>query len=241
VTIIPAIDVRGGRCVRLVQGRFDAETVYGDDPTAMAVRWAAEGARCLHVVDLDGAVEGEPRNAAAIAAIVKAVALPVQVGGGLRDRKTIEAYLDAGAARVVLGTRAALDREFLREVCGAFPERVVVAIDAREGRVAVRGWLDATDRLALDVAREASEAGAVALLYTDIGCDGTQGGPNMEALTAVARATPTPVIASGGIASPDHVRAVARIDGVEAAIIGRALYQGTLTLREAIAAAEGAR
>jgi len=136
--IIPAIDVRGGRCVRLVQGRFDAETVYGDDPAAMAVRWAAEGARRLHVVDLDGAVEGEPRNAAAIAAIVKAVALPVQVGGGLRDRKTIEAYLDAGADRVVLGTRAALDREFLREVCGAFPGRVVVAIDAREGRVHFR-------------------------------------------------------------------------------------------------------
>lgn len=239
MTIIPAIDVRGGRCVRLVQGRFDAETVYGDDPAAMAVRWAAEGARRLHVVDLDGAVEGEPRNAAAIAAIVKAVALPVQVGGGLRDRKTIEAYLDAGAARVVLGTRAALDREFLREVCGAFPGKVVVAIDAREGRVAVRGWLDATDRAALDVAREASEAGAAALLYTDIGRDGTQGGPNLEALTAVARATPTPVIASGGIASTDHVRAVARIDGVEAAIIGRALYQGTLTLREAIDAAEG--
>lgn len=237
MTIIPAIDVRGGRCVRLVQGRFDAETVYGDDPAAMAVRWAAEGARRLHVVDLDGAVEGEPRNAAAITAIVKAVALPVQVGGGLRDRKTIEAYLDAGAARVVLGTRAALDREFLREVCGAFPGQVVVAIDAREGRVAVRGWLDATDRSALDVAREASEAGVAALLYTDIGRDGTQGGPNMEALTAVARATPTPVIASGGIASPDHVRAVARIGGVEAAIIGRALYQGTLTLREAIAAA----
>jgi len=238
VTIIPAIDVRGGRCVRLFQGRFDAETVYGDDPAAMATRWAGEGARRLHVVDLDGAAEGAPRNHAAIAAILKAVAIPVQVGGGLRDLKTIETYLEAGAARVVLGTRAALDPEFLREVCGYFPGRVVVAIDARDGRVAVNGWLEATDRAALDVAREASDAGAAALLYTDIRRDGTQQGPNLEALEAVARATPTPVIASGGISTREHVRAASRIAGVEAAVVGQALYQGTLTLREAIEAAE---
>ena len=238
MTIIPAIDVRGGRCVRLFQGRFDAETVYGDDPAAMATRWAGEGARRLHVVDLDGAAEGAPRNHAAIAAILKAVAIPVQVGGGLRDLKTIETYLEAGAARVVLGTRAALDPEFLREVCGYFPGRVVVAIDARDGRVAVNGWLEATDRAALDVAREASDAGAAALLYTDIRRDGTQQGPNLEALEAVARATPTPVIASGGISTREHVRAASRIAGVEAAVVGQALYQGTLTLREAIEAAE---
>ncbi|MBI3606792.1 MAG: 1-(5-phosphoribosyl)-5-((5-phosphoribosylamino)methylideneamino)imidazole-4-carboxamide isomerase, partial [Nitrospirae bacterium] len=163
MTIIPAIDVKGGRCVRLFQGRFDAETVYGHDPAAMATRWAAEGARRLHVVDLDGAADGAPRNEAAIAAILKAVDIPVQVGGGLRDLKTIETYLDAGAAWVVLGTRAALDPEFLREVCGYFPGRVVVAIDARDGRVAVNGWLEATDRAALDVAQEASDAGAAAL------------------------------------------------------------------------------
>lgn len=239
MTIIPAIDVRGGRCVRLFQGRFDAETVYGDDPAAMATRWAGEGARRLHVVDLDGAAEGAPRNHAAIAAILKAVAIPVQVGGGLRDLKTIETYLEAGAARVVLGTRAALDPEFLREVCGYFPGRVVVAIDARDGRVAVNGWLEATDRAALEVAREASDAGAAALLYTDIRRDGTQQGPNLEALEAVARATPTPVIASGGISTREHVRAASRIAGVEAAIVGQALYQGTLTLREATEAAEG--
>ena len=239
MTIIPAIDVRGGRCVRLFQGRFDAETVYGDDPAAMATRWAGEGARRLHVVDLDGAAEGAPRNHAAIAAILKAVAIPVQVGGGLRDLKTIETYLEAGAARVVLGTRAALDPEFLREVCGYFPGRVVVAIDARDGRVAVNGWLEATDRAVLDVAREASDAGAASLLYTDIRRDGTQQGPNLEALEAVARATPTPVIASGGISTREHVRAASRIAGVEAAIVGQALYQGTLTLREAIEAAEG--
>ena len=238
MTIIPAIDVRGGRCVRLFQGRFDAGTVYGDDPAAMATRWAGEGARRLHVVDLDGAAEGAPRNQAAIAAILKAVAIPVQVGGGLRDLKTIETYLEAGAARVVLGTRAALDPEFLREVCGYFPGRVVVAIDARDGRVAVNGWLEATDRAALDVAREASDAGAAALLYTDIRRDGTQQGPNLEALEAVARATPTPVIASGGISTREHVRATSRIAGVEAAIVGQALYQGTLTLREATEAAE---
>jgi phosphoribosylformimino-5-aminoimidazole carboxamide ribotide isomerase len=225
----------------LFQGRFDAETVYGDDPAAMATRWAGEGARRLHVVDLDGAAEGAPRNHAAIAAILKAVAIPVQVGGGLRDLKTIETYLEAGAARVVLGTRAALDPEFLREVCGYFPGRVVVAIDARDGRVAVNGWLEATDRAALEVAREASDAGAAALLYTDIRRDGTQQGPNLEALEAVARATPTPVIASGGISTREHVRAAARIAGVEAAIVGQALYLGTLTLREATEAAEEAR
>jgi len=241
MTIIPAVDVKGGRCVRLIQGRFEAETVYGDDPAAMAVRWAAEGAKRLHVVDLDGALAGEPRNQAAIAAIFKAVDLPVQVGGGVRDLKTVEAYLEAGAARVVLGTRAALDPEFLREVCAHFPGKVIVAIDARDGRVEVKGWVEATDRSALDVAREASEAGATALLYTDIARDGTQRGPNLDALAAVAHATPTPVIASGGIASRDHVRAVARIDGVEAAIVGQALYQGTLTLRDATEAAEGMR
>ena len=241
MTIIPAIDVKGGRCVRLFQGRFDAETVYGNDPAAMATRWAAEGARRLHVVDLDGAAEGAPRNEAVITAILKAVDIPVQVGGGLRDLKTIETYLEAGAAWVVLGTRAALDPEFLHEVCGYFPSRVVVAIDARDGRVAVNGWLEATDRAALDVAREASDAGAAALLYTDIRRDGTQQGPNIEALEAVARATPTSVIASGGISTREHVRATARIAGVEAAIVGQALYQGTLTLREATEAAEDAR
>ncbi|MEO5657397.1 MAG: 1-(5-phosphoribosyl)-5-[(5-phosphoribosylamino)methylideneamino]imidazole-4-carboxamide isomerase [Nitrospiria bacterium] len=239
MTIIPAIDIKGGRCVRLFQGRFDRETVYGDDPAAMAGRWAEEGARRLHVVDLDGALDGRPSNEAAITAILRSVDLPIQIGGGLREMSTIESYLDAGADRVVLGTRAALDAEFLREVCGYFPGKIVVAIDAREGWVAVKGWLEATDRSALDLAREASEAGAAALLYTDIARDGTQQGPNLDALDAVARATPTPVLASGGISTADHIRALARIKGIEGAIVGQALYRGTLTLREANAAAEG--
>lgn len=239
MTIIPAIDIKGGRCVRLFQGRFDRETVYGDDPAAMAGRWAEEGARRLHVVDLDGALDGRPSNEAAITAILRSVDLPIQIGGGLREMSTIESYLDAGADRVVLGTRAVLDAEFLREVCGYFPGKIVVAIDAREGWVAVKGWLEATDRSALDLAREASEAGAAALLYTDIARDGTQQGPNLDALDAVARATPTPVLASGGISTADHIRALARIKGIEGAIVGQALYRGTLTLREANAAAEG--
>lgn len=239
MTIIPAVDIKGGRCVRLFQGRFDAETVYGDDPAAMARRWAEEGARRLHVVDLDGALDGRPSNEAAITAILRSVDLPIQIGGGLREISTIESYLDAGADRVVLGTRAALDAEFLREVCGYFPGKIVVAIDAREGWVAVKGWLEATDRSALDLAREASEAGAAALLYTDIARDGTQQGPNLDALEAVARATPTPVLASGGISTSDHIRALARIKGIEGTIVGQALYRGTLTLREANAAAEG--
>jgi phosphoribosylformimino-5-aminoimidazole carboxamide ribotide isomerase len=234
--IIPAIDLRGGRCVRLLQGRFDAETVYGDNPAAMAERWQAEGAQRLHVVDLDGAADGAPRNRDAIAAILKAARIPVQVGGGIRDARTIEDYVALGADRVVLGTRAALDPPFLREVCARFPGKVVVAIDARDGRVAIRGWLEATDRDALDVAREASSAGAASILYTDIRRDGTQEGPNLDALAAVAAATPTPVIASGGVSTTEHVRSLSAIKGVEAAIVGQALYRGTLLLRDAMAA-----
>lgn len=239
--IIPAIDVRGGRCVRLLQGRFDAETVYGDDPAAMASRWAREGAQRLHVVDLDGARDGRPINQAALAAIVKAVDLPVQIGGGLRDLAAIESCLDAGADRVVLGTRVAQDAEFLRDACAHFPGRVVVAIDARDGRVAVKGWVEVTDRSALDLAQESAEAGAVALLYTDIARDGTQQGPNLPALQALARTIATPILASGGIASREHIRRLAQIKGVEGAIVGQALYQGALTLRDAIQAAEGGR
>jgi phosphoribosylformimino-5-aminoimidazole carboxamide ribotide isomerase len=236
VIIIPAIDIRGGRCVRLFQGRFDAETVYGDNPAAMAERWQGEGAVRLHVVDLDGAADGVPKNRDAIAAILKAVRIPVQVGGGVRDVDTIDEYVNLGVDRVVLGTRAALDPPFLRDVCARFPGRVVVAIDARDGRVAIRGWLEATDRDALDVAREASAAGAASLLYTDIRRDGTQEGPNLDALAAVAAATPTAVIASGGVSTPEHVRSLARIKGIESAIVGQALYKGTLSLRDAMAA-----
>lgn len=236
--VIPAVDIRGGRCVRLWQGRFDAETVYGDDPAAMAERWASEGAERLHVVDLDGAVEGAPRNHAAVEAILKAVKIPVQVGGGVREMATIERYVTAGADRVVLGTRAALDAAFVRQACTRFPGQIVVAVDARDGRVAVRGWVEATDRLALDVVREASQAGAAAVLYTDIRRDGTQEGPNIEALVAAAGASPTSVIASGGVATTEHVRALAAIHGVEAAIVGQALYRGALSLRDAMAAAK---
>lgn len=240
MTIIPAVDILGGRCVRLLQGRFDAETVYGDDPAAMAERWVSEGAERLHVVDLDGAVAGAPKNRDAILAVLKAAAIPVQVGGGVRDLATIETYLAAGAARVVLGTRAALDPVFLREACSRFPGAVVVAIDARDGRVAIRGWVEAIDRSAADVARGASDAGAAALLYTDIRRDGTQEGPNLEALAAVAAVVAIPVMASGGVASVTHLRSLARIAGVEAAIVGQALYQGTLSLRDAIAAGRSA-
>ncbi|MEW6684046.1 MAG: 1-(5-phosphoribosyl)-5-[(5-phosphoribosylamino)methylideneamino]imidazole-4-carboxamide isomerase [Nitrospirota bacterium] len=237
MTIIPAVDIRGGRCVRLWQGRFDAETVYGDDPAAMAERWVSQGAERLHVVDLDGAAAGSPRNRDSVAAILAAVKVPVQVGGGVREVATIEDYLSAGADRIVVGTRAALDRAFLLEVCRRFPGKVVVAIDARDGRVAIRGWVEATDRPALDVALEASQAGAAALLYTDIRRDGTQEGPNLDALTAVADVVSTPVIASGGVATIEHVRMLAGIKGVESAIVGQALYRGTLALRDAIAAA----
>lgn len=236
MTIIPAVDIRGGRCVRLLQGRFDAETVYGDDPAAMAERWASEGAERLHVVDLDGASDGSPRNRSAVTAILTRVKVPVQVGGGVRDLATIEEYVAAGADRIVLGTRAALDSGFLRDACGRFPGRIVVAVDAKDGRVAVRGWVEATDRSALDVARDAARAGAAAVLYTDIRRDGMQEGPNLEALTAVTGVTSAPVIASGGVATTEHIRALARIKGVEAVVVGQALYRGALSLRDAIAA-----
>jgi len=219
---------------------MDAETVYGDDPAAMAHRWVEQGAECLHVVDLDGAITGAPANRPAIEEILRTVDVPVQVGGGLRELDTIERYLETGAARVVLGTRAALDHDFLREVAAHFPGKVVVAIDARDGRVAVKGWIEDAGRAALDLARDAADAGAVAVLYTDIHRDGTQQGPDMTGLESIARATSIGVIASGGISTRDHVHALARIPGVEAAIVGRALYQGSMTLRDAIDATRDA-
>jgi phosphoribosylformimino-5-aminoimidazole carboxamide ribotide isomerase len=234
--IIPAIDLKGGRCVRLKQGIKDQETVYSDDPAETARRWEAAGAELIHVVDLDGAFEGKPRNAAAVKKIVKAVGIPVQLGGGLRDLKAIRRFIDAGVARVVLGTAALRQPALLSEAASRFGGRVAASIDARDGLVAVEGWTRDSGEAALEVARRFEEAGACALIYTDIARDGMQTGPNLEALKRLAEALETPVIAAGGIKDLDDIRALMKLEalGVEGAITGRAIYAGTLDLREAI-------
>jgi phosphoribosylformimino-5-aminoimidazole carboxamide ribotide isomerase len=237
VIVIPAVDLRGGRAVRLYQGRSERETVFSDDPVATAARWAALGAQRLHVVDLDGAFAGTPRQTALVAALVAAVApVPVQVGGGLRDLAAVEAALGAGARWAVVGTRAALDPAFLHDVCRAFPGRVVVAVDGHGPRVAVKGWTEAAVVTVREVAARAREAGAVALLYTDVSRDGTGLGPNVEETAALARETGMPVLASGGVGSVDDLRRLAAIPGVAGAVVGRALYTGAVDLREALAA-----
>jgi len=236
-TVIPAVDLKGGRCVRLLHGRADAETVFSDDPVAMARRWEQEGAPRLHVVDLDGAFGGGPAQAAIVRDIVRAIAIPAQVGGGLRTVEHVEAVLEAGARWAIVGTRAALDPQFLGEICRRFDARVIVGIDASDGRVAVDGWTRVLDLDAMALARDAAAAGADAIIYTDIARDGTQGGPNIWSTEAVARAAGIPVFASGGVGSLDDIRQVAGIPGVEGVIVGRALYTGAVRLRDALAEA----
>lgn len=237
MTVIPAVDLRGGRCVRLYQGDPGRETVFADDPVAVARRWAELGAERLHVVDLDGALAGAPRQTALIAAIVAAVApVPVQVGGGLRDAAAVAAVLSAGARWAVLGTRAALDADFLAAVCRLHPDRIIAAVDARGERVAVRGWTELVEDSLFDVGRRARDAGAAALLYTDVTRDGTALGPNVATTAALAREVGLPVLASGGVATVEHLRALAEVPGVAGVIVGRALYTGALDLRVALAA-----
>jgi phosphoribosylformimino-5-aminoimidazole carboxamide ribotide isomerase len=239
VTVFPAIDLRGGRCVRLTQGAFDQETVYGDDPVAMARRWEAAGARWLHVVDLDGARAGAPVQAAIVAAICAAVRIPVQVGGGLRNEAAVAAALDGGAARVVVGTAAVADPALCAALCRTHPGRVVVGLDARDGVVRVAGWTEGGGVTATELAELVGARGAAAIVYTDIARDGMQVGPDLEGTRAVARAAGVPVIASGGVGTVDHVRAVAALaaEGVAGVIVGRALYTGAVRLEDALVAA----
>jgi phosphoribosylformimino-5-aminoimidazole carboxamide ribotide isomerase len=236
MTIYPAIDLRGGRCVRLWQGAFDRETVYGDDPVAVARGFAAAGARWLHVVDLDGARAGRPVQADLIRAICAAAGIPVQVGGGLRDAAAVDAVLAAGAARVVLGTVAVQDPDLAGTICRAHPGRVAVGLDARDGRLRVSGWTEGAELTAPELAARVADLGAAALVYTDVGRDGTERGPDLDGTRTVARAAGVPVIASGGVGSLEHVRAVAGL-GVAGLIVGRALYTGGVRLADALAAA----
>lgn len=229
--LIPAIDLKDGRCVRLRQGRMDDETVFADDPVQMAGRWVAAGARRLHLVDLNGAFAGEPVNGAAIRAIAAAHPdLPIQVGGGIRDEATIAAYLAAGVQWCIIGTQAVKEPEFVARACRAFPGHIIVGLDAKEGQVAIKGWAEITDHRVADLARRFEDDGVSAIVYTDIGRDGMMTGPNVEATRALAAAIRIPVIASGGITHLDDIRALCAVaaSGITAAITGRAIYEGTL-------------
>ncbi|HLY38640.1 MAG TPA: 1-(5-phosphoribosyl)-5-[(5-phosphoribosylamino)methylideneamino]imidazole-4-carboxamide isomerase [Candidatus Binatia bacterium] len=237
--VYPAIDLRAGRCVRLWQGEYARETVYRDDPVAVARGFAAAGARWLHVVDLDGARAGRPVQTDLVRAICAAAGVPVQVGGGLRDAAAVETVLAAGAARVVLGTVAIREPELARTICRAHPDRVAVGLDTRDGRVRVSGWTEGSTATAPELAAAATDWGAAAIIYTDIGRDGTEHGPDLDGTRAVARAGRVPVIASGGVGSLADIRAVAALapDGVAGVIVGRALYTGAVELGAALAAA----
>jgi phosphoribosylformimino-5-aminoimidazole carboxamide ribotide isomerase len=238
--IIPAIDLKGGKCVRLLRGDLQAETVYGDDPVAMGRRWVEAGARYLHVVDLDGAVAGTPVNGEVIAALCAALPIPIEVGGGVRTVERAGAILALGADRVIFGT-AALERpDLVAEACRRFPGRVAVGIDARGGRVATKGWLETSDVTATDLARRLAGVGVACVIYTDIERDGTQEGVNVAATRALAAAVAIPVIASGGVGSLADIEALLPCEpaGVSGVIVGRALYTGAVRLDEAIRLAE---
>jgi phosphoribosylformimino-5-aminoimidazole carboxamide ribotide isomerase len=235
--LYPAIDLKDGQCVRLYKGAMDQATVFNDDPAAQARAFADQGAEWLHLVDLNGAFAGKPVNAGAVEAILAAVDIPAQLGGGIRDMATIEAWLDKGLRRVILGTVAVENPDLVREAARAFPGQVAVGIDARQGRVATKGWAEDTDVQVTDLAKAFEDAGVAAIIYTDIDRDGAMQGPNVAATAALARATAIPVIASGGVSSLADLIALrdcgAALDG---AISGRALYDGKLDLAQALAA-----
>lgn len=241
VIILPAIDLKEGRCVRLEQGLMDKDTVYNDDPAAQAKIWQEQGGEFLHIVDLDGAFAGVPKNKSAIKSIVEAIDIPSELGGGIRDLETIEAYLDLGIARVILGTVAKENPELVREACRQFPGQIVVGIDAKNGLVAVRGWADVTEKKATEMAKEMENFGVEAIIYTDIARDGMMQGPNIEATKALAEAISIPVIASGGLSTLDDIRKLVEIEtsGVTGVITGKAIYSGAIDLREAVALIKG--
>jgi phosphoribosylformimino-5-aminoimidazole carboxamide ribotide isomerase len=240
--VIPAVDIKDGKCVRLEQGRMDAETVFSDDPAAMAARWVEEGAALIHLVDLDGAVAKSPRNLPAVRAIVGRIAVPVQLGGGVRDLDTIRFYMDEGVQKIVIGTEAVRNPRLVEEACRLFPGRIVVGIDARHGMVAIEGWTEVTQTPATELARRFENCGVAAINFTDIARDGMETGPNIEATRLIAEAVAIPVVASGGVSSLDDIRRLMQLEpwGVVGVITGKALYTGRLSLREALAVAAGA-
>ncbi len=232
--LYPAIDLKDGNCVRLLRGEMEAATVFGTDPAAQARAFQDAGAEWLHLVDLNGAFAGHPVNGAAVEAILAAIDIPAQLGGGIRDMATIEGWLDKGLSRVILGTVAVENPDLVRQAAAAFPGRIAVGIDARGGRVATRGWATETEVMATDLARQFEDAGVAAIIYTDIDRDGAMQGPNIAATEALARAVSIPVIASGGVSSLDDLRALAGTQVIAGAISGRALYDGAIDLGQAL-------
>jgi phosphoribosylformimino-5-aminoimidazole carboxamide ribotide isomerase len=234
--IIPAIDLKDGQCVRLKQGVMDDSTVYGNDPVEMAARWVETGCRRLHLVDLNGAFEGEPVNGEAVRAIAEAYpGLPIQIGGGIRSLQTIERYLDAGVSYVIIGTKAVKEPGFVTSACKEFEGHVIVGLDAKDGRVATDGWAEVSEVLAIELAKRFEQDGVSSIVYTDIARDGMMQGVNVEQTVAMARASSIPVIASGGITNMDDIRALKAVagEGILGAITGRAIYEGTLDVAEA--------
>ena len=233
--IIPAIDIKDGRCVRLFQGEMDKETIYFDRPIDAARHWVEEGATFIHVVDLNGAVDGRPVHMREVEAICKKTGLSVELGGGLRSSDSVEAALNLGVCRVVVGTAAYENQEFLRALCKQFSDKIVVGIDARNGKVAVKGWKETTSMDAEELARRCESAGASRIIYTDISRDGTREGVNLEETLKLARSVRIPVIASGGVATLQDIRRLLPLeaDGVEGVVVGRALYNGSFSFKEA--------
>lgn len=239
--IYPAIDIRGGRCVRLTEGRFDAETVFADDPAEMALKWQECGAQFLHLVDLDGALAGEGRNLPVVKKILEQVKIPVQLGGGIRTLQTIETLLTLGVTRLILGSAAVKKPELVQEACKKYPGHIAVGIDARNGEAAIEGWKQGSGVNAAELAKKMAAYGVDKIIFTDIARDGMLSGVNAEATAAVARAGGVPVIASGGVASLDDIRRLRKYeaDGIHGCIIGKALYTGAVDLRAALALAQG--
>jgi len=235
--IIPAIDLKEGKCVRLEQGLMDKATVYSDDPASMAQHWESLGAELLHVVDLNGAFAGAPRNLDAIIAIRKAITIPIEVGGGIRDMETIRALVSNGINRIILGTAAIENPSLVQQACKDFPEKIIVGIDAKDGMVAIKGWAEVTKVKAVDLAKQMQDYGVIAVIYTDIKRDGMLTGPNIDATEAIAESLDIPVIASGGVSRLEDIKGLLDIarSGVDGVITGKAIYSGSLDLKKAIA------
>lgn len=234
--IIPAIDLKGGNCVRLEQGEMDRETLFSANPAKVAIHWESLGAKMLHIVDLDGAITGKPQNKDAICQILKSVAIPLQLGGGIRDIETMENYLSLGIKRVILGTTAYQQPSLLNEVCQKFPNQILVSIDARDGKVAISGWKETTSKKATDLVKNLEDKGVEAIVFTDIKRDGMMKGPNITSIKEMADATRIPIIASGGVTTLKHIKELIDLEdsGVEGIIIGRALYEDSIDLKEAL-------